>query len=330
MRTHWARIISFSLTGVLVLMNSFLFIVNGLINTPEYIQSHLPPKPIDETAPIVNLNGSENMTVYTGMGFSDPGIEAYDDRSEITVVTDGEVDANTVGEYHLHYTVTDESGNTTKKTRVIKVAEPDKIIYLTFDDGPGPYTNELLDILKKYNVKATFFVTGAGSDEVLAREFNEGHAIGLHTASHNYSYIYQNTNNFFADLEAVQARVERVTGQKTNLMRFPGGSSNTVSRRYDGKTHIMSILAQEVTNRGYTYFDWNVSSGDADTASTPEAVYNNVVTRLTNKESVILQHDIKQFSVAAVEGIIKYGLENGYAFKKLDANSFNAHHRINN
>ena len=205
------------------------------------------------------------------------------------------------------------------------------VIYLTFDDGPGDYTEWLLDILKKYGVKATFFVTSRGDDATILREYQEGHAVGLHTWSHNYSYIYDNADNYFADLEQIRARVRTITGEDPKLLRFPGGSSNTVSRRYDHRTRIMSYLAGAVESWGLTYFDWNVDSDDAGAAKDPETVYNNVISRLkAGEESVVLQHDIKGYSVEAVESIIIYGLENGYEFKKLDTASFNAHHGINN
>ena len=205
-----------------------------------------------------------------------------------------------------------------------------KIVYLTFDDGPGPYTAKLLDVLKKYNVKATFFVTGAGDDSLLTREYNEGHAIGLHTFTHSYSYVYSSVGNFFSDLYRVQDRVREATGYTSTLMRFPGGSSNGVSASYDGGTHIMSTLASEVQSRGFTYFDWNVSSGDAGGATSPSEVYSNVIENLKPEYSVVLQHDVKEFSVDAVEDIIKYGQKNGYTFKRLEPDSFAAHHGINN
>lgn len=205
-----------------------------------------------------------------------------------------------------------------------------KVVYLTFDDGPGPYTAKLLDVLKKYNVKATFFVTGAGDDNLLTREHNEGHAIGLHTFTHSYSYLYSNVGDFISDLYRVQERVKNATGYTSTLMRFPGGSSNAVSASYDGGTHIMSRLVNEVTSLGFTYFDWNVSSGDAGGATTSDEVYTNVIENLKPEYSVVLQHDIKEFSVDAVERIIQYGQKNGYTFNKLDESSFTAHHGVNN
>lgn len=205
-----------------------------------------------------------------------------------------------------------------------------KVIYLTFDDGPGPYTAKLLDILKKYDVKATFFVTGAGDDALIAREYNEGHTVGLHTYTHDYAYVYSSLDNFFTDLYEIQTRVKNITGQTSTLTRFPGGSSNLISARYDGGIGIMSRLSEELPARGFTYFDWNISSGDAGGATTSSEVYQNVINALSPNYSVVLQHDIKDFSVDAVEDIIKYGKANGYTFKKLDAGSFAAHHGINN
>ena len=203
-------------------------------------------------------------------------------------------------------------------------------MYLTFDDGPGQYTAELLDILKKYNVHATFFVTGVGSDELLKREYEEGHAIGLHTFSHNYSYIYTSPGAFWADLVRVQERVEAATGYKSFLMRFPGGSSNTVSRRYDGGSRIMTALTREANEKGFTYFDWNVTSGDAGETTSTDVIVENVTSQLKEGSSIVLQHDIKGFSVAAVERIIQYGLNNGYTFMKLDTTSPTSHHPVNN
>ena len=205
-----------------------------------------------------------------------------------------------------------------------------KVVYLTFDDGPGDDTMRLLDILKKYDVKATFFVTCKGEDAAIKRAYEEGHVIGLHTCTHNYN-IYTNLNTYFNDLEKVSARVERITGMKSKLMRFPGGSSNTVSRKYDGGKRIMSKLVSEVGKRGYTYFDWNIASGDADTkAISTDRVYKNVVFKLKGDYSIVLQHDVKGFSVDAVEDIIKFGLKYGFTFKTLDTDSPTAHHRVNN
>ena len=113
-------------------------------------------------------------------------------------------------------------------------------------------------------------------------------------------------------------------------MRFPGGSSNVVSKKYDGGIRIMSYLTKEVRNKGFRYFDWNVSSGDAGGTSSSEGVYNNVIKSLKSDTSVVLQHDIKAFSIDAVPRIIEYGLKNGYTFKKITENTPMVTHGVNN
>lgn len=286
----------------------------------------------DTEAPEITLNGDKLQSVRVGEEYIEQGGSAIDDCDVVGVSISGTVDTKKTGIYSVKYTSIDASNNKKSIERTVNVIpEFHGTIYLTFDDGPGPYTDELLDVLAKYNVKATFFVTGSGDDETIAREYKEGHAIGLHTFSHDYSYVYSGVDEFFDDLYRVQERVKNITGYTSYLMRFPGGSSNTVSRRYDGKTHIMSTLVDEVGARGFTYFDWNVTSGDAGSAWTAEEVGDNVIDRLIEYgDSVVLQHDIKDFSVAAVERIIQYGLTTGYEFKKLDANSYAAHHGVNN
>lgn len=208
--------------------------------------------------------------------------------------------------------------------------EGPKIVYLTFDDGPGPDTERLLDILKKYNVKATFFVTcnRVGYRNAITRAAKEGHSIGLHTCSHDYARIYASDEAYFADLNDVSNMVKELTGNETKLIRFPGGSSNTVSKLYSAG--IMSRLVSSVTERGYAYFDWNVSSGDAGNIFDTGTVYNNITRSLRGDYSIVLQHDIKGFSVDAVEAVIQFGQKYGFTFKALDASSPTAHHRINN
>ena len=285
----------------------------------------------DTTPPEIKLNGNETIYVYTGSTYNDEGATATDNCDEVTVEASNDINFNVAGTYHITYTSVDKSGNKKEVQRNIIVRnKPDgkRVVYLTFDDGPSEYTSKLLDVLKKYNVKVTFFVTGKGSDDIILREYKEGHKIALHTNSHNYAYVYSSVDNYFNDLNAISQRVERITGYKSKLIRFPGGSSNTVSKSYS--RGIMSTLTKEVQNRGYKYFDWNISSGDAGGATTSDQVYTNVTTRLKEDASVVLQHDTQDFSINAVERIIQYGLQNGYTFSVLDENSPGAHHGVNN
>lgn len=285
----------------------------------------------DTTPPVIEMRGGDKLVLAAGDVLDDPGIIVYDDNSIPVVEIDSEVDITKEGDYRITYRAADESGNLTYATRGIKVIQPAGRIYLTFDDGPSEYTATLLDVLKRNGVKATFFVTGYGDDALIRREYDEGHVVALHTMSHNYSYVYANTDNYWADLTAVQDRVKRVTGVTTKLMRFPGGSSNLISTYYDDGARIMSRLVNEVTERGFVYFDWNVDSNDAGGATSADEVYNNIVSALKpGGASVVLQHDVKGFSVDAVERVIQYGLEHNYVFDKLRESSFSAHHGVNN
>ena len=300
---------------------------------------------VDKENPVINLNGNSTTYVTIGNKFTDPGYTAVDNCDEdITskVKTSGTVDTNKEGTYELKYKVNDTAGNEIEVTRKVVVStkivkrsanmscgEPG-VIYLTFDDGPNNSTTpKILDILKKYDVKATFFVTSSngGSDAQIKREFDEGHEIALHTKSHEYSQVYKSIDAYFSDLNAIGDRVERITGKKATLIRFPGGSSNTVSRHY--QTNIMSKLVDEVEQRGYTYFDWNVDSRDAE-GKNSEQIYNYTIGGLSKtRGNVVLMHDIKTTTMNALERVIKTAKEKGYKFKTLDS-SIKCWHRVNN
>lgn len=231
-------------------------------------------------------------------------------------------------EGYMFYTVSDSSGNVAEVNQ--KIGNGNKVVYLTFDDGPSAYTSDLLDILKKYNVKATFFIVGTSRYlSILPRMEEEGHKVAAHTYNHEYSQCYSSVDAYFEDLDKVQSKIEEQIGHRTELIRFPGGSSNTVSKKYC--SGIMTELSTEVENRGYTYFDWNVSSGDAGETTETNVVVSNVKSGIEScNVAVVLQHDVKSYSVAGVEEIIKWGLDKGYVFLPLTEKSFAAHHKINN
>ena len=204
-----------------------------------------------------------------------------------------------------------------------------KVIYLTFDDGPSKHTETLLDILAKYQVKVSFFVVQSSKIDMIARAAQEGHTVAIHTYSHNYGKIYASEDAFFADLQAMQAVIAQHTGHTTMLTRFPGGSSNTISSGYS--KGIMTRLTKRLTEMGYTYFDWNVDSNDAGGAKTPEEVFENITNGVKwYNNSVVLQHDTKEFSIDAVERLIVWGLVNGYTFQPLTADSPTCHHPVLN
>ena len=285
----------------------------------------------DVEPPVISLSGDEHVYIQQGTEYIEPGYLVVDnyDVEVNDVVVNSNLDNSRVGEYLITYTAKDAAGNESSVERIVSVIDKnaDNMIYLTFDDGPSPYTKQLLDILDKYNVKATFFVVGTEMPELITEIANRGHTIGAHTYSHKYK-IYQNEPTYYKDLNKILDIIEERAGYRPSLIRFPGGSSNTVSANYCRK--IMTQLAESVERHGYTYFDWSVNSGDADTAKTKAAVVENIINGIKEtKRPVVLQHDTKDYSVAATEEVIKWALDNGYVFGVLDED-IKCQHRILN
>ena len=294
----------------------------------------------DPVPPEITLKGEEYLSITCGTFYTEPGFSAQDNvDGDLTeaVAVEGQVIWYVPGSYQVVYTVADACGNVDQVVRTVEVhavPQPEVVnprkrtIYLTFDDGPSEYTMPLLDLLDHYGVKATFFVTGSGSEGELWRMHKSGHSIGIHSLSHDYDAIYASEEAYFEDLNAVQDIIYRETGEKTSLLRFPGGSSNLASNYNRG---IMTRLAEAVQNAGFQYFDWNVDSNDAGDAWTTKQVVENVIEGIKEQRvSVVLQHDIHGFSVSAVEEIILWGLDNGYQFLPLMPDSPPMHHEILN
>ena len=196
----------------------------------------------------------------------------------------------------------------------------EKVVYLTFDDGPSDRTTEILDILDKYDIKATFFIVyndSVKSREIISRAYNSGHTIGVHSTSHSYKEIYSSVENFLSDFEICFEFLKDITGDIPSIFRFPGGSVNNYNKS------VRKDIADELTRRGFTYFDWNVSGEDATKSYSEESIYNNVMMGCKDRNhSVVLLHDSakKKETVAALERIIPDLLEQGYVFKALDEN----------
>ena len=287
-------------------------------------------QPSDDQKPTITLNGNKEVSIVKGLEYKDQGASVTDNCDDkIELKKEGTVDVNTIGTYKIIYSASDEAGNDTSVTRVVNVkerVEGDKVVYLTFDDGPGPYTEQLLDVLDKYNVKVTFFVTNQFPkyQDLIGEEAKRGHSIAVHTLTHKWN-IYDSVDAYLADFEAMNDIIEKQTGSRTKLFRFPGGSSNSIYCGHN-KTVVPDII-KTMNEKGNVYFDWNVSSGDAGQTTSTDKVYDNVIKSMRNN-AVVLQHDIKGFSVNAVERIIQYGLNNGYTFKALDVNSPTAHHGV--
>lgn len=205
-----------------------------------------------------------------------------------------------------------------------------KIVYLTFDDGPSQHTARLLNILDRYDTKATFFVVHSNGLYVdkISDEAKAGHTVAVHSYTHDFYNIYSSSNAFWSDFNRMQNEIFQKTGQRTNLFRFAGGSSNTISRFNPG---IMTRLVSEARAKGYFYFDWNVGGIDAGSTTSSSVVMNNAISGMQRiNPSVVLLHDSKGYTVDAVEGILRWGIENGYTFMPLTSSSPGAHHNVQN
>ena len=204
-----------------------------------------------------------------------------------------------------------------------------KVCYLTFDDGPSNNTLKIIDILDKYGIKATFFVTLTGKTSYIKKIHQSGNAIGLHTASHNYSKIYSSKKAYYADLKKVSDEVLKQTGVESKIIRFPGGSSNSIGNKYS--KNIMKKLMAGVEKKGYAYFDWNIDSGDASRARpTASYIMSNIKQSVNKQKNIcILMHDTgpKSGTVEALPEMIEWLAAKGYRFEVLTTESPTFHHK---
>lgn len=204
-------------------------------------------------------------------------------------------------------------------------------VYLTFDDGPSINTEKILDILKRYDVKGNFFVVGTDSDrlrKMYKRIVDEGHTIGMHSYTHKYSELYASKDAFIADLDKIYNLIYEETGVEPKIYRFPGGSSNNVSRVP------MKELIGVLNDRNIRYYDWNVLSGDATNPPLPveEIVVNSLATLSENEEAMILFHDLsnKTTTVEALPQIIEAILEQGITIAPIDDTTMSIQHSPSN
>lgn len=209
----------------------------------------------------------------------------------------------------------------------IKKIENNKKVYLTFDDGPSIYTEKILDILNENQIKATFFVIGktdSYSKAMYQRIVNEGHTLGMHSYSHQYKNIYNSLENFKKDFNQLSDLLYEVTGVRPNLFRFPGGSSNQVSK-VD-----MSQYIRYLNDKNITYFDWNVVNGDATGEKlTSDKLVKNVLSGVKNKKvSVVLMHDspTKLNTVNSLPKLIRELKEQEYNILPIDQDTVSVQH----
>lgn len=193
-----------------------------------------------------------------------------------------------------------------------------KTVYLTFDDGPSSLTGKVLDILKANDIKATFFIVykdSADAQALYKRMIAEGHTVGVHSTTHEYKTVYASIDSYLEDFAKTAIMLKDVTGVKPEIFRFPGGSINV----YNSSLY-MQLIA-EMTRRGYTYYDWNVSSGDTAPKKSSATIYQNVVNGVReHRESIVLLHDLASHNstLDALPKIIDTLKTEGYVFESLN------------
>lgn len=194
----------------------------------------------------------------------------------------------------------------------------DKVVYLTFDDGPSNLTIPVLDVLDRYGIKATFFVVGKTSEEdkeALRQTVNRGHTLAIHSYTHQYEEIYASPEAFLKDFSRMRDLIYDTTGVEPTIYRYAGGSVNS----YNKKT--ARAITDEMNRRGYTYYDWNVDSGDAQHGSTAESIYQNVISQTTKYDkAIVLMHNssVKKDTLDQLPRIIETLQSKGYRFAALD------------
>lgn len=194
----------------------------------------------------------------------------------------------------------------------------EKIVYLTFDDGPTPkVTENILDVLKSQDVKATFFIVGKeikGREAILKRIYEEGHGIGLHTYSHNFKIIYKDPDSFIMEMKKTQATINEVLGTNLTipLIRFPGGSAGRLNQNFYNR----------LCDEGFLIFDWNVDLKDGVKGNLAPVQFlaNSKKCMDHSTRRIILAHcnSNNQNTCEALTDIICYYKSQGYVFKAID------------
>ena len=289
--------------------------------------------PDDTIAPTLTTRGP--MMIMEGephdSTFLTRGVKYSDNSGEAKLTIDAsKVNWNRQGIYEVTYSVNDSAHNVTTVTEQLRVVgKNEKIVYLTFDDGPSVCTDQILNILRQERVKATFFVTAQFTPYLnrMATIAKDGHEVAIHTYSHNFK-IYKSIDSYFADLNKLNDLIEKYTGKRARIMRFPGGSSNSIYRKYNSDPKFMDRLCVALLDSGYQFVDWNLDSGDArgNNIAADRLVRSACGSR--HNIQCLLMHDTgaKRTTVTALPQIIRYFKQHGYEFGVLNSVDYQCWH----
>ena len=280
----------------------------------------------------IELSGGQKIDWPCGVPFTDPGWEATNSQGEdcsALVTATGEVRVWKTGRYTIRYSFTDGDGKyfeTRRTVNVVPVEQQDetkpreKVIYMTFDDGPCEYTDRVLELLDMYDAKATFFVIGSSARsnrDRIEKIISAGHQLGIHARNHDYGALYSSEEYFFEDFMSMQELLYEYTGSYATVSRFPGGSETAyqfMDKRVEGG---FDSIKQRFDDMGVRYFDWNIQvEGEMSTGMDMYYFFKNQVPLY--ETPMCLQHDTLSNSVNALERLLVWGTENGYTFAAID------------
>lgn len=205
------------------------------------------------------------------------------------------------------------------KGTVVEQEMPEKVVFLTFDDGPSRNTVKILDTLAKYEVSATFFVIGENLTEdgvaIAKRALEEGHMLGMHTETHSYDKIYRTVDSFLTDYDKLASRFVEEFGECPAIFRFPGGSYSAYINP------IKEDLKKELERRGFIGYDWNVSGEDSVGTPTAASIKKNIFDTIEDQsQPIILLHDspCSNLTAEVLPEILEKLIADGYEFRTLE------------
>lgn len=220
-------------------------------------------------------------------------------------------------EYQMLYKQTSTNGKASSVKPVTPVTSNEKVVYLTFDDGPNENTKKVLETLKKYKIKATFFVLGdnaMSNPDLIRAELESGNYVGMHSMTHNFNKLYKQ-KQFVPEMKTLQKYFEDYLGIKPTLIRPPYGS----------KPGLKQDIRDQLVNSQLHVWDWTIDSLDWTYNKTPKsksvpAIVNNVLNEATHNQEVVLMHDIHSQTADALPAIIEGLQKKGYTFKPYNEN----------
>lgn len=293
-----------SISVIIILLTIVMVLGTKLYRTQQELESRLEVNGNTESMYGASVNSADTNNADTNnAGTNNAGIDSAGKNNTGSYSESSSESASTAQPTEATAAESSKAAGSSKADGSSKAADKRIRVYLTFDDGPSSNTGEILDILKEYNVKGTFFVvgkTGSEYEKLYRRIVDEGSTLGMHSYSHDYAQIYSSLDAFQTDLHKIQNYLYDVTGVWTTYYRFPGGSSNTAS-----KTD-MSELEAYLGREHISYYDWNIYGGDNVSS---RRILDNIENSVDGRyENMILLHDAsdKKSTVLALPHIIQY------------------------